>query len=635
VGNLLIAAIPASLAILVSAALFRDGAAPLWLALPLALLASCALVAPVAASLSAVFPKTVDLSSIGNASNAHQAATLLAAPFFIRRRLSATADAVVYGTLSTLLLASIMRLHWFPDAFIEGRGLTPFKNGSEFVIIAMMLTGLVLLIRRRASFDREVLLWLSGSIVLLAMAEAAFTMYVSVYGGANMVGHLLRVAATFGLYRAIIVTSLVRPYGVLFRDLKEREVALRRSEGKLRTAKALSDALNEIDAAMRSSLDEDTIMQRVVGLAADAMGADAADIALHERGRWVIRYVAGTHLAEPGTDFSDEQLPLRTRVMREGRAAVLQDVRDDAETLAAVRQLGWDVGSYLVVPLSLKGDFIGVITFSHVGEAVAFTSDQLDFAERLAASVSLALENARLYEIQHHIADTLQEALLSPPPDVPGLRFAHLYRSATQATRVGGDFYDVFEVSEGIVGIIVGDVSGKGLDAAATTALVKTAIKAHAHADISPHVVMDRVNAFMHRHTAEGAFATVFFAMLDIETGMLSYCSGGHPPALVRHVDGTVRLLEASSPLVGAFDDVGYCSEDERLGPGEVLVLYTDGVIECRGAVGLYGEDRLVEVVAAWESGAHGLPAAILEDINAFCGGVLADDVAVLAIQAA
>jgi serine phosphatase RsbU (regulator of sigma subunit) len=243
-------------------------------------------------------------------------------------------------------------------------------------------------------------------------------------------------------------------------------------------------------------------------------------------------------------------------------------------------------------------------------------------------------------EQARHIANALQEALLSVPDYLPGLEFAHLYQSATQATRVGGDFYDLFELDGDRVGILVGDVSGKGLPAATLTSRVKDTIRAYSMNGTPPSEVLAQANALLLRSTDTTSWVSLFLGFLHTPTGRLVYSSAGHPPAAVKRASKDpgaavgAFYLQTTSPILGAFEEATFMDSRVLLEPEDVLVLYTDGVIEARRDGELYGEDRLLAALDDYRGGGAGdMPAAIFEQVKEFTGGRLPDDVAIVALS--
>ncbi len=238
------------------------------------------------------------------------------------------------------------------------------------------------------------------------------------------------------------------------------------------------------------------------------------------------------------------------------------------------------------------------------------------------------------------IANTLQEALLSVPNSIPGLRFGHLYRSATSSTRVGGDFYDLFEIDNRKVGLLIGDVSGKGLKAATLTSVVKNTVRAHAFDRDPPATVMAKVNDCVLRVTDQTSWVSVFLAVYDRSTGTLTYCSAGHPPAVLlrREEDAhnEASFLLTRSPAVGAFSEVEFVEDTAHLGPEDILVLYTDGVIEARREGVLFGDDRLIEALTGLDGRPAGdIPRLLLKIVQEYSAGRLGDDIALVAVSPA
>ena len=159
--------------------------------------------------------------------------SFLAAPVFSSRKLNAAATLTAYAVITAVLFAAIFSGN-FPDCFIEGQGLTPFKIVSEYLIIAILLAAIGMLVRKRAHFDPRILRTLIGSIVSAIAAEAAFTQYLSVYGPANLVGHLFLFLSAFLIYNAVVVTGIKEPAALLFHNLELSREALKNSEERLR-----------------------------------------------------------------------------------------------------------------------------------------------------------------------------------------------------------------------------------------------------------------------------------------------------------------------------------------------------------------------------------------------------------------
>jgi phosphoserine phosphatase RsbU/P len=291
------------------------------------------------------------------------------------------------------------------------------------------------------------------------------------------------------------------------------------------------------------------------------------------------------------------------------------------------------VRSLLAAPLCTRDAVDGVLLFVDPAEPFGFADSEVEFATRLARSLSLALENAQMYAAEHRIADTLQAALLDLPDVIPGVAFSHRYRSATEATRVGGDFYDLFDLGSGRIGVIIGDVSGKGLEAAALTSFVKTTIKTHAFDGSQPAAVMTKANDVLIRSLLKASFVTVFYGVLDTWSGRLTYCSGGHPPGIVKGPSDVSMLPGTESPVLGAFVDMTFSEREVQLLRGDTLLLYTDGVTEARGTDGFFGDERLMELVdSSHATTPDGLVTAVLDGVMAWTGGTLRDDLALLAL---
>jgi len=408
----------------------------------------------------------------------------------------------------------------------------------------------------------------------------------------------------------------------VFHDITERKQVER-----------LSNALNSINNTINSTLDFDEIMRRVVVEATKALGCETAAIDLIDGGRWLVKYIYGLPQEIIGMRLTDEDIPHAAFAAQTKKPVVINDAYNDDRVNRELMQK-YSLRSVAVVPLVAKEEVIGTLFFNYHSAEVAFTDAQIDFMTKLGHSVSLAIENARLYQAQRHIADTLQESLLKVPDSIGGVEFGHLYRSASEAARVGGDFYDIFEIKEGKVAAVVGDVSGKGIEAAALTSLIKSAIKAHALDDDDPSSVMAKINDLVIKISPASNFSTVFLGVIDTATGWITYCSAGHPPALIRRDDSSIDMLSELSPVLGAFLGLDYISGREKLGRNDILVIYTNGVIEARSKAGFFGEKKLVDTIKSKRRiRAKDLSRTIFNEVTKYTGGQLLDDVALLSIS--
>jgi serine phosphatase RsbU (regulator of sigma subunit)/anti-sigma regulatory factor (Ser/Thr protein kinase) len=244
----------------------------------------------------------------------------------------------------------------------------------------------------------------------------------------------------------------------------------------------------------------------------------------------------------------------------------------------------------------------------------------------------LAEENDRLYRQQRDIAENLESALLSIPSEIGQVRIGHLYRSATEASRVGGDFYDVFEVKGGMVCVLVGDVAGHGIEAARTATLVKDVVHAFAHRSVRPHEVLRRTNSLLVEKQLLG-FVTLFLGILDGDTGSFRYASAGHPEALLKRANGEIESLGSGSTPLGIDPDAVWRPADIELQRGDILLLYTDGVTEARRDGEFFGEKRLKALLERRRLSVERLPHVILDQVLAFSGGNLRDDIAILSLK--
>ena len=250
--------------------------------------------------------------------------------------------------------------------------------------------------------------------------------------------------------------------------------------------------------------------------------------------------------------------------------------------------------------------------------------------ELLAAKVRAEEAEARASDL----ARTLQATLIPPtPPRIEGLEVAAVYRPAGAGEEVGGDFYDVFQVDDDTWVVALGDVCGKGVEAAVVTALVRYTLRAVTMQVESPAAALRALNEVLLRHASDRFCTVVLVRLRRTANGWAAtICNGGHPLALHRDTGGAVREVGEPGTLTGALSEVSFTDVELVLGQGEQLVLYTDGVLEARSGEGLYGETRLQHIVAALGQSPEAVVDGILADVLRFAEGTAHDDIAVVAV---
>jgi PAS domain S-box-containing protein len=329
-------------------------------------------------------------------------------------------------------------------------------------------------------------------------------------------------------------------------------------------------------------------------------------------------------------------------VLRTGEAQLWPDIPEalvveaakDEEHLRLIRALG--MTSVMMVPMRVRDRVFGVISFVSAESGRHFTEADLRLAEDLALRAGTAVENARLYRARTKIAQTLQASLLPPLlPDVPGVEAGALYRPAGEEHEVGGDFYDLFATTEDHWFAVIGDVCGKGAEAAAVTALARYTIRAAAAQTRSPAAILKWVNEAMLRE-GTSRFCTIAVAHLDRSgpTTQLTVAVGGHPPPLILRADGSVEAAGAGGTLIGLVGDPTLIDAATELAPGDAVVLYTDGVTEADAPRHVWTPEELSSMLAE----AAGASAQALVDhvATAALAGLEApprDDVAILALR--
>jgi len=320
------------------------------------------------------------------------------------------------------------------------------------------------------------------------------------------------------------------------------------------------------------------------------------------------------------------------------RRPVLQAHAEDAGILGAGlggTPLLMSIGatSVISVPISDGVTSYGALTLARLAGEGHFGIADLALAEELGEHLAIAVRVDRMFRRRSEVAEALQASLLPARlPEVPGLELAAAYIAATQWQEISGDFYDVFRAEDGW-GVTIGDVCGKGQDAAAMTAAARHAIRALAHRNPDPVDVLRGANEVLLAGDYEERFVTANLAFLrwDDRGLRVTLGSSGHPgPAVVR-TDGRVEILEGAGFPLGLFADAEPARLRIDLGEGDLLFFYTDGVTDARGADMSYFEDRLADELAAVAGrSAAQTVRSVQELVTAFSQNELRDDMTIL-----
>ena len=295
------------------------------------------------------------------------------------------------------------------------------------------------------------------------------------------------------------------------------------------------------------------------------------------------------------------------------------------------------LGSYVCAPIVLPNGFVaGVLFVGNKSEKAAFTEDDIRIMELLARHVGVALEVEAAFLRERRIGATLQKAMLPDvKPQIGGLSIAREYQGASDETELGGDFYDVIVIDADRVGLVIADVSGKGLRAAVQTASVKFALRAYALEDPEPSRVMRRLNRCCCSEPSNRGFVSLFYGVVDLNRWELTFANAGHLPPLLRRAGGVVETLECDGIVLGVDDDasVSFQSQTVALRPGDTLVMYTDGLSEARHGDDFLDTEGLRDLLRSIDLSAHETARMLLDAASAFTDFGLRDDVALLVVK--
>ncbi len=404
----------------------------------------------------------------------------------------------------------------------------------------------------------------------------------------------------------------------------------RRARLEAERAVAVLRGVQRVTEAALSALSPAELVDELLVRIRELLGADTAAILMLEADGRVLRARAAKGIEEEVEQ--GVRIPVgggfAGRIAAERRPIFVPDV-DHADILNPIlRQKG--IRSLLGVPLLVEGRVLGVL---HVGTLTprAFTADDTDLLQLAADRAALAIDHAQAYE-QRRIAEAVQRALLPQELlEMPGIEVAARYLPAADAASLGGDWYDLFPLDAGRVGIAIGDVVGRGLPAAALMAQLRTSLRAYALEGQSPAQVLQRVDGVI-GYLRQATMTTAVFLAIDPAEQSLTMASAGHPPPLVIAPDGSASYLPvAGGVALGVARGAHYRDETFDLPPGATVLLYTDGVVEVRGESLDDGLERLRLVAERGHPSLEALCDAVIDEL--VVASRAPDDVALIAAR--
>lgn len=353
----------------------------------------------------------------------------------------------------------------------------------------------------------------------------------------------------------------------------------------------IRELLYNVYEALGSSLDRDENLNALAGALVPHMGSWCAVHLLE--GEWLIPVA----MAHPGDEnarnlvdlaplkpIAIDEKRLQSRVARTGSPEILEineqvlklaESRLSKEIIEVFTRL--DLNSVGCVPITVGRRVIGTLALARGNPDPMLDESDLDVLGVVADRTAAILENAGLYQQQREIAEALQEVLTPKTlPTVPGLEIAARYRPVSLVGHVGGDFYDVFPTADGRIAVLVGDIAGKGVEAAAAVGLARYTLRSTVALDPTPSTVLTRINESM---LAEDRMCTLAYALIEDkgERFRVGITLAGHPPPILVTPDGAVERMGTPCPPIGVLPEILPMEEESWLGPGDVMILYTDG----------------------------------------------------------
>jgi GAF domain-containing protein len=402
-------------------------------------------------------------------------------------------------------------------------------------------------------------------------------------------------------------------------------------------------ALYDVAESFAKSLKLDATLDALARSAVELLDVDAAVIRMPDARRELLEERA-VHVRDPR--LGEAAIPALTRPQTLDVAPLRRLFRTREPLVLTpdlARELGGSHGllapflekgsSVAVVPIATPGEVIGTLTLVCFDPGRPIGRETLDTAGSIVTQAALAIDSGRLYQQQEEFADTMRRSLLPRShPQLRGLEIGEVYQPSTRVD-VGGDVYDFLELGDDRLAVVLGDVTGHGIEATADMAMAKFVFRSLAREHPGPADFLASANEVVVGEIAAGKFITMIYLTVESATGAVVAASAGHPAPLLVSPGGEVHQLAVRGLALGVEPGQTYEEEDAQLDRGGALVVYTDGVVEARREGELYGLERLARTLrASLDRPAAEIAAAVIEDCRSFAGD-LADDCALVIIK--
>ncbi len=397
--------------------------------------------------------------------------------------------------------------------------------------------------------------------------------------------------------------------------------------------------LLEVGQSVVSKLDLEQVLRQIIQHVSRLLAPEVCSILLLDRHSGALQVAAAQGLEEQAA--SGLRLPQAEgvigAVLRDGQTRAVADIRRHPEFVYQEVSEEQRLRAFLCVPLATAKGVLGVLNV-YRATAHRWSDAEIKFLSALGTQAAIAIENATLYQEERQVTQALQKAFVPEHrPPTGGLDIGQVYQPAGEHAEVGGDYYDFVPLSGERLGIVIADVSGKGLRAATGTALGKYLLRAYVLEDPAPGQAVQRANrALCAQLEEETTFLSLFYALWDPASRCLTYVNAGHPyPLLWRATQGgCIALRSSATMLLGVVPDQTFAEQQVSIHPGDVLLTYTDGVIEARQGMEQFGMDRLEHLLGELaHEPAQAIADGIYAAMRAFSDGTPSDDVTLVVVK--